>query len=271
MSYCKAVERILISGLVGLHLFNCSPAYTEDLFSDDTKSVLTIKHDEGRASALIEIAGIEMVLITGSGIKSFWIGKYEVTQELYESVMNKNPSYFKGNRLPVEQVSWFNAVEFCNRLSVRAGLRQYYTIDKNRDDPENTNSGTRWGVTINSEADGFRLPTLVEWGVAARGGSNGKYFWGDEMNGDYCWYRDNSGGKTHPVGTRKPNYAGVYDISGNVSEWCFDWHPLYNGLNRVVRDGHCNMDADYMSPDIIDYRVPHFEFGFIGIRLARNN
>ncbi|HPJ35789.1 MAG TPA: SUMF1/EgtB/PvdO family nonheme iron enzyme, partial [Spirochaetota bacterium] len=99
---------------------------------------------------------VEMVLVSGKEVKAFWIGKYEVTQKLYESVMGDNPSYFKGARLPVEQVSWFNAVEFCNRLSVMTGLKQYYNIDKNRDDPENRNSGTRWTVTVNGDADGFR-------------------------------------------------------------------------------------------------------------------
>jgi len=217
------------------------------------------------------VSGVEMVLISPSGLDSFWISRYEVTQELYQSVMGKNPSIFKGEKLPVEQVSWFNAVEFCNKLSNRIGLIPYYIIDKSGHGPENINSSLKWRVTINQDADGFMLPTSAEWGAAARGESTGRYFWGDKINGEYCWYRDNSGGKTHPVGTRKPNYAGIYDITGNVSEWCFDWHPEYFGMNRVVRDGHCNLDADYMKPDITDCRAPDFEVGFIGIRLAKNN
>ncbi len=213
---------------------------------------------------------VEMVLVSGKEVKAFWIGKYEVTQKLYESVMGDNPSYFKGARLPVEQVSWFNAVEFCNRLSVMTGLKQYYNIDKNRDDPENRNSGTRWTVTVNGDADGFRLPTSLEWETAVRGESLSEYFWGNEMNGDYCWYSGNSGNTTHPAGMKKPNGIGLYDTCGNVREWCFDWHPLYPGWCRIVRDGHYSLGADEIKPGKVEYRSPHFEFGFTGIRVARN-
>ena len=215
-------------------------------------------------------SGVEMVLITDGKSTEFWISRYEVTQELYESVTGTNPGYFKGSKNPVEQVSWFNAVEFCNMISSRAGLAPYYNIDKKRDDPENINSGIRWTVTINKDAGGFRLPTSEEWEYAARAGSSGKYFWGDEMNGDYCWYRGNSGEKTHPVGTKKPNANGIFDICGNVQEWCFDWNPSFTGQYRVVRDGHFRLDGKEMQAGIIDYRSPQFEFGFTGIRMVKN-
>jgi len=245
------------------------------LFSENSEPVVMVSGDsygsvEESNPAEKKFGEVEMVLVTGYDVKQFWIGKYEVTQELYESVMHKNPSYFKGKRFPVEQVSWFNAVEFCNRLSVSAGFTPYYNIDKNRDDPENRNSGTRWTVTANGDADGFRLPTSGEWGIAVRGRSVYGYFWGDEMNGDFCWYSGNSNGTTHPVGMKKPNSIGLYDTCGNVREWCFDWHPQYKGWCRIIRDGHYSLDADEMLPGKIEYRSPHFEFGFTGIRVARN-
>jgi len=244
------------------------------LFADDSKPVVMMSESSfGKSessSAEKKFGEMEMVLVTGFDGKPFWIAKYEVTQELYESVMGRNPSYFKGGRLPVEQVSWFKAVEFCNRLSVRSGLSPYYTIDKTRDDPENRNSGTRWAVKINGDANGFRLPTSREWEIAVRGRSVSRYFWGDEMNGDFCWYNGNSKNKTHPVGMKKPNGIGLYDSCGNVREWCFDWHPLYHGWCRIVRDGHYSLDAEEMLPGKKEYRSPHFEFGFIGIRVAKN-
>lgn len=225
---------------------------------------------KGVIAAVANFKGIEMVLIPVDSVYRFWISRYEVTQELYQSVMGINPSYFKGEKLPVEQVSWFNAVEFCNRLSIADGFNPYYNINKKKCDPENKNSGTRWTVTVNKDADGFRLPTSEEWEYAARSGTSGKYFWGDKINGDYCWFKDNSGEKTHPVGGKKPNAYGLFDITGNVREWCFDWHPLFRGLNRVVRDGHYSLDPEEMRIDKLDSYPPHLEFGFIGIRLVKN-
>lgn len=222
------------------------------------------------AKPVRNFSGVDMVLISGANTGEFWISRYEVSQELYMSVTGVNPSYFKGDKNPVEQVSWFNAVEFCNKLSSRAGFVPYYNIDKTLDDPENSNSGIRWTVTINKDADGFRLPASAEWEYAARGGSRKKYFWGDEMNGDYCWYSGNSGDKTHPAGAKKPNAYGIFDICGNVQEWCFDWNQSFAGLYRVVRDGHFRIDKEEMRIDVIDYRSPQFEFGFTGIRLVKN-
>ncbi len=226
---------------------------------------------DGRVSVKVFNSGeIDMVLVDHTGVPPFWISRYEVTQKVYETVMGKNPSYFKGEDLPVEQVSWFNAVEFCNKLSITAGYKPCYSIDRNKSNHENTGSDSSWTVTVDEEADGFRLPTSVEWETAARGGSVSKYFWGDTMNGDYCWYADNSCGRTHPVGTRKPNGFGIFDICGNVMEWCFDQYQVSSGKYRVVRDGHYSLDAGELQIDRIDYRSPQFEFGFTGIRLVRN-
>ncbi len=254
--------------LFALIVASCiTPVY---LSAEENHSAIESIQETDRGIPVKVFAGVAMVLINGPGDSSFWISRYEVTQELYKSVTGTNPSYFKGARLPVEQVSWFNAVEFCNKLSIKSGFAVYYNIDKRKDDPENKNSGIRWTVTINRDADGFRLPASDEWEYAARAGSRDRYFWGDEMKDKYCWYEKNSGSSTHPAGTKKPNTYGIYDICGNVSEWCFDWHPLYSGLYRIIRDGHYSLDAEQMKIDQLYNRAPHLEFGFTGIRLVKN-
>ena len=132
-------------------------------------------------------------------LDSFYICKYQVTQSLWEEVMGHNPSYFKGENLPVENVSWNECQDFILRLNAMSG--------KN-----------------------FRLPTEAEWEFAARGGNNSrgyKYAGSNNLN-EVAWYGDNSGKQTHPVGTKSPNELGLYDMSGNVWEWCQDWYGKYN-------------------------------------------
>jgi formylglycine-generating enzyme required for sulfatase activity len=161
--------------------------------------------------------------------KSFYIGKFEVTQGQWKMLMGNNPSGFQecGENCPVESVSWNDAQEFIKRLCVR----ENYSPCK------------------------YRLPTEAEWEYAARAGTKTKYYWGDTINDAYLWYNNNSGGTTNPVGKKKPNSWGLYDMSGNVWEWVEDWYdevyyiknPNINGPSsgkiRVLRGGSWNFKA----------------------------
>ena len=126
-------------------------------------------------------------------ISSFWMSKYEITQKQYKSIMNSNPSAFKGSSNPVDSVNWDDAILFCKKFSLRHGAK-------------------------------VRLAYEAEWEYACRAGTGSKYYWGNSMNGAYCWYSGNSGNRTHPIGQKRPNAWGLYDMSGNVDEWCHDYY-----------------------------------------------
>jgi formylglycine-generating enzyme required for sulfatase activity len=202
--------------------------------------------------------------------KGFYMSDHEVTQKEWVDVMGSNPSYFKGDTLSVESVSWYEAIEYCNKRSVKEGLSPAYTV-----------SGTN--VTWNKNASGYRLPTEAEWEYAARGGnkSKGYEYSGSSSVDGAAWYTGNSGGKTHPVKTKSANELGVYDMSGNVREWCWDWYGSYgsgaqidptgasSGTDRVNRGGSWDDSAANVRSAARGYNTPSYRFSYRGFRLVR--
>ncbi len=217
----------------------------------------------------------------GVTVSDFYIGKYDVTQKEWVDVMGTNPSKFKGDNLPVEMVNWYDSIEYCNKRSIKEGLKPYYNIDMNKKDPNNLPDpkfgdldNVKWTVTINAGANGYRLPTEAEWEYAAGGGQLSKSYTysGSDYVEEVAWYWRNSGDKTltgfwnwsaikqnhdqtKPVSGKKPNELGLYDMSGNVREWCWDWHGdlvanvtdpkgSQSGFRRVWKGGGW-MGADF--------------------------
>ena len=148
-------------------------------------------------------------------VSSFYMDKYLVTQKEYAKLMGKNPSRWKGEGNPVEQVRWSDAVRYCNERSKREGLRPCYDL-------------RTWQGDFS--ADGYRLPTEAEWEYACRAGTTGRYSFGDSAAKleIYAWFKDNAAGRPRPAGQKLPNPWGLFDMHGNVWEWVSDcWHATY--------------------------------------------
>ena len=184
-------------------------------------------------------------------LSGYYIGKTEVTQALWKTVMGSNPSSFKGDNLPVECVSWDDCQEFIRKLSALTGQN-------------------------------FRLPTEAEWEFACRGGNNSrgyKYSGSNDID-SVAWYKDNSGGNTHPVATKLSNELGICDMSGNVWEWCSDWYDKYSsgllvnpkgpydGTTHVDRGGSWISDAGHCRSSIRNYCSPVARYCYLGLRLS---
>ena len=183
-------------------------------------------------------------------LSSYYICKYEVTQALWRAVMGSNPSNFKGNNLPVENVSWYDCQTFIKRLNSYTGRN-------------------------------FRLPTEAEWEFAARGGNYSRHYKysGSNYIDDVAWYIDNSNKRPHPVGTKQANELGLYDMSGNVGEWCSDRDGSYSsysqtnptgpnsGSFRVHRGGFWRYNARYCRTPERNSNTPDYCVNTIGLRL----
>ena len=204
----------------------------------------------------------------------FFISKYEVTQKLYKQVTGENPSRFKGENNPIEKVSWYDAIQFCNTLSELEELVSCYSIIDNV-------------VTCDWSANGYRLPTEAEWEFAARSGDwNDLMFFGSTSGSeidDYAWHRSNSSFKTHEVGTKLPNNFGLHDMSGNVREWCWDWYGNYSpeaqvnptgpefGAYNIVRGGGYSSNVFGIRATLRSRIVPKNNWDDIGFRILRRS
>ena len=222
------IEMVYVRG--GSFMMGCTPEQGSDCFNDEKPAHQTT-------------------------VSNFFIGKYEVTQAQWKAVMgaDDNPSNFKGDNLPVEQVSWNDVQEFIGKLNYITG-------------------------------GNYRLPTEAEWEYAARSGGQWrryKYSGRGEI-GEVAWYSVNSGDTTHPVGTKRANDLGIHDMSGNVYEWVSDWYGSYDvgsqtnpqgpasGSSRVIRGGCWNYTARVARVSFRSYGDPDRQGGNLGFRLARD-
>lgn len=194
--------------------------------------------------------------------KPFLMSKVPVTQNFYEEIMGVNPSHFKGNDLPVEKVTWFDAIEFCNELSRKCGLHPVYIRDGK-------------DMIIKYENNGFRLPTEAEWEYAACKDN----FINNDVS-QCAWYMSNSGGSTQKAGQKNANLYGLHDMFGNVWEWCNDWYRPYDGSlippegpsegeNRIRRGGSWANFANNLNPKYRERSSPNFSDNHIGFRIVK--
>jgi formylglycine-generating enzyme required for sulfatase activity len=214
--------------------------------------------------------------------RGLWVGKYEVTQKQYESVMGVNPSEFKGDNRPATNMSMLDVVAFCNRLSELEGLTKAYVINGSN-------------ITWNRDANGYRLPTSAEWEYCARAGTTDNTYAGINDGKDpnpvldaIAWYRTNSidpdgNRSTRPVGQKQPNAWGLYDVLGNVSEYCFEssrsytadpqidpWSP-FRGDSSIVRGANYTGTPNYVVvSNAFEYPIEGLVSSVNGLRLYRN-
>jgi len=228
--------------------------------------------------------------------QGFYMGIYQVTQEQYQAVMGSNPSRFQGpgnlpalgeeqSRRPVERVSWYDAIEFCNRLSMLEGLDPVYSLNGSTDPSTWVPQGTEWNtMAMNMNANGYRLPIEAEWEYACKAGTDMVFNPAWDGSNTYTapgWYNTISDDKTHEVGKRTANNWGLHDMHGNVLEWCWDWASLYTseakidpigpdtGTARIMRGGSYYQSSMDLRVASRPNTLPAMSLDYIGFRLVR--
>jgi formylglycine-generating enzyme required for sulfatase activity len=229
-------------------------------------------------------------------VSSFYMGKYEVTQKEYQEIMGTNPSIFKGDNLPVERVSWYDALVFCNKLSMKKGLSPTYSINGSIDPSVwgivRASGDARWdAVVIVAGSNGYRLPTEAQWEYACRAGTTTPFNTGNNITTNEANYNGNNPYKknakgayrerTTIVGSFAPNAWGLYDMHGNVWEWCWDWDGTYasgaqtnpqgasTGSNRIIRGGSWGSSAQVLRSAFRNAPYPSARDNQVGFRLVR--
>lgn len=190
-------------------------------------------------------------------IKPFLLAKYVVTMELYDAIINSTCNDYKNNNKPVVNISWHDAITFCNSLSKTAGLTEFYSI---QDDGKK--------VRCNFHSNGYRLPSEAEWQYACKADKPG-YTYGELQK--IAWYNENSNGQIQDVGKKEPNAWGLYDMLGNVWEWCYDlYDEKVYGSYRIFRGGSWAEEARGCGATCRRRSHPTFHIDDLGFRLARS-
>jgi formylglycine-generating enzyme len=272
-----------------------NPKIPTNIFEQSTENrieYLTLKTPEIPSFRLVYIPGGTFIMQEGKAkqkviLSSFYMAEFPVTQDLYEVVKGENLSAFKGPRRPIETISWYYSVRFCNLLSKKIGLKEYYFVVKNTQDPNNKNKGDslKWLIRENKGANGFRLPTEAQWEYGAKGGNKVDIlkpltYAGSSDLENVGWYSENSHRETKPAGLKFPNELGLFDMNGNVLEWCWDWHGAYQsgnltdrrgpkqGSRRVIRGGSWSDDAEWCTPVRRRIMNPRDRNELIGFRVV---
>lgn len=252
------------------------------------------KTESPKPAANNSLAAAPMVLIRGGAflmgdkdevdavphevtVGSFWMDTRLVTQQQYQQYMGSNPSRWKGDQNPVEQLRWSDAVRFCNKRSEAEGRKPCYDLNT---------------LKCDFQADGYRLPTEAEWEFACRAGTKTAFFFGESPSklGEYAWFDKNSGGHPRPVGQKQPNPLGLYDMVGNVWQWCNDFYKVDyyaespkvdpkgpdQGQNKVLRGGAWRFSAEncrsgYRYNESPGYSDVCFGYDIYGFRCVRRD
>jgi len=191
-------------------------------------------------------------------IEPFLLAKFPVTQDLYYEVLKENPSTFQGDRKPVETVTWKEAIIFCNTLSVKLGLEPCYLLSEDKEE-----------IVSDQKSNGYRLPSEAEWEFACKAGTPGIRYGELDL---IAWYKANSGHTTHNVGAKEPNAWGLYDMLGNVWEWCSDLYDTeVYGSYRIFRGGGwCDEERGVMATTRRRSHPLKFKIDDLGFRIAKN-